>query len=142
LLGLDAALLAAYELLIKHPSATPDELCTQWTHSEPLPNLLAVLEERGFAVSDPTLGYRPVAPAVAFDALLLAHADELERARQHVDLLDAAYQARPADTVLEVVTGSRAVTQRLHSLQRGARTSIDCLASLPDAIDPTPSTAA
>jgi len=133
-LGLGAAERAAYELLIDRPSATVAELRPEWTLQEPLENLLARLEERGLVQHDPgpPVRFRAVAPGIAFDAVLVRHEDELERARRHVDILDAAYQARPAvrDTtsVIEVVTGARAVGQRLRQLQSSARTSIGYLA--------------
>jgi len=97
-LGLGAAERAAYELLIDRPSATVAELRPEWTLQEPLENLLARLEERGLVQHDPgpPVRFRAVAPGIAFDAVLVRHEDELERARRHVDILDAAYQARPA----------------------------------------------
>jgi hypothetical protein len=141
-LGLGADEQAAYELLIDHPSATLDELHATWTLPVPLSNLLPRLEERALAVTDPgpPIRYRAVAPGVAFDALLLKHETELEHARRHMDVLDAAYQARTAvrdtATVIEVVTGTRAVSQRLLQLQSGARTQIAYLASFFDGLDP------
>lgn len=134
-LGLDAAEQAAYELLIDHPAASLDELSPLWTSADQLSDLLVRLEERALLQIDPgpPARYRAVAPGVAFDALLVKQEDDLERARRHVDLLDAAYQARPAvrdsATVIEVVTGARAVSQRLLQLHRGARTHLGYLAT-------------
>ena len=143
-LGLDAAEQAAYELLIDHPSSSLEELEAAWPDPASLRDLLAHLEERALAVSDPgpPVRFRAVAPGVAFDTLLVRHADDLERARQHVDALEAANQARPAggDTasVIEVVTGARAVRQRLTQLHTGARNQIGCLASFFSGVETGP----
>ena len=151
-IGLTEAEQAAYELLVEQPAATADELAAAWTRPEPLPAVLAALEERALISSTPgspvpgarhgpgagvppELRYRPVAPDVAFGALLADYEEQLDQARQHLAVLDAAYRARPdgqhAGTVIEVITGERAIRQRLRQVQRGIRRQISCLAKPP-----------
>jgi len=136
-LGLGAAEQAAYELLVDQPSATLADLAAGWTRPEALDAVLGTLEERALVSTTPVppVRYSPVAPDVAFGALLADHEEQLDQARQHVSVLDAAYRARPdglqAGTVIEVVTGQRAIRQRLRQVQRGARRQISCLAKPP-----------
>jgi Homeodomain-like domain-containing protein len=136
-IGLGAAERAAYELLVDQPAATLDDLAAAWTRPEPLPAVLAALEERTLISSSPgpPVHFTPVAPDVAFGAQLSDYEEQLDRARRHLGILDAAFQARPAEhsasTVIEVVTGQRAIRQRLRQLQRSARTHIGCLAKPP-----------
>lgn len=136
-LGLTPAQRRAYELLLTNPAATVSTLSPQWTEAEPLPAVLGELEDRGLASSEPgpPHRFRALAPAVAFDARLADFEERLEHARRHVGTLDAAYQARPAtrdaSTMIEVVTGQRAVRQRLLQIQRGARAQIGMLAKPP-----------
>lgn len=138
MIGLSPAGQAAYELLIEHPSATLDELSAQWCRSEPLEILLSRLEDAGAATSipGPPTRYRPVAPGVAFEALLNEYDERLDQARRYAGVLSAAYQARAAtsdtNTVIEVVTGRRAVSRRLLLVRRGARHRIDWLVKPPD----------
>jgi hypothetical protein len=67
----------------------------------------------------------PVAPDVAFEALLAAREGELQRARRHVQLLATRYRAttgaRDPMDVVEVVIGRAAVIQAVDQLQRSAR---------------------
>lgn len=128
---------AAYELVVDRPSATLAELTAEWRRPEPLAWVLATLEERTFvsSVQGPPTRYRPAAPDIAFGALLDDYGRQLDEARQHVSVLDAAYQARPrgtqVNTVVEVVNGERAVRQRLAKVQRGVRDQLACLAKRP-----------
>jgi len=136
-IGLGDAERAAYELLVNRPAATLEELGAMWTRPEPLPDVLAALEERAVicTTAGPPPRYGPVAPDVAFASALTEFEERLERARRHIGILDAAFQANPAEhnaaTVVEVVTGHRAIRQRLRQLQRGARTQVGCLAKPP-----------
>lgn len=136
-IGLSAAEQAAYELLIDQPSASLADLALSWTRAEPLESVLAALEERALlsVTPGPPVRYSPVAPDVAFGGVLADYEAQLDDARRHVGVLDAAYQARPAEhpasIVLEVVTGQRAIRQRLRQAQRGARRHIVCLAKPP-----------
>lgn len=131
-LGLDPAECAAYELLIDQLSATLADLGPQWTHGSPLETVLARLEDRGL-VSFAGGRYRALAPAAAFSALLVRHEDALDQARRQIDALAAAYQSRPAvretTSVIELVTGPRAVSQRLQQLASGARNRVSYLAT-------------
>lgn len=136
-LELGAAERAAYELLVSRPSASLTELAAGWSWPEPLTLVLAQLEKRSLvsSVPGPPVRYHVVAPAVAFEAMLADYEERLELARRHVSTLDAAYRARPstrdATTMIEVVTGQRAITQRLLQIQRGARAQIAVLAKPP-----------
>ncbi|OEV02462.1 helix-turn-helix transcriptional regulator [Streptomyces oceani] len=72
--------------------------------------------------------YLPVAPDIAFDKMLTAREEELQRARRHVQQLAARFRAKgdardPMDLV-EVVTGRAAVIQQVDQLQRSARREI------------------
>jgi DNA-binding CsgD family transcriptional regulator len=136
-IGLTAAEQAAYELLVERPAATVAELAAGWTRPEPLEAVLSALEERALVscTPEPAVRYSPVAPDAAFGTLLADHEEQLDQARQHLAVLDAAYRARPdgqhAGTVIEVITGQRAIRQRLRQVQRGVRRHIGCLARPP-----------
>jgi DNA-binding CsgD family transcriptional regulator len=137
-LGLTAVERAVYELLIDHPGSSLELLSPLWTYPESLESTLARLEER--SIVQATGGrYWAVAPGAAFSALLINYEDALDHARRHVETLAASYQIRPSvrDTasVVEAVTGRRAVRQRLLQLQRGARQCIGYLATPFDGID-------
>jgi hypothetical protein len=142
-IGLAPAEQAAYELLIEWPSATLADLGAAWSRAEPIAEVLAGLEERSLIarVAGPPVRFRAASPAVAFAALFADYEEQLEQARRHVGLLDAAYQARPAvsDTasMVEVITGSHAVRRRWLQIQRSARQHICCLARPPYLLDST-----
>ncbi len=137
-LGLGRVERDAYELLVDHPGAGLDELAVLWTGSDPLEPVLRRLEDLALAsmTPGPPERYSPVAPGLAFEAALSDHDERLDRARRHVGILTAAYKARPAEgdagAVIEVVTGRRAVEQRVLQLWRGARQRIGCLAKPSD----------
>jgi hypothetical protein len=136
-LGLSAEQRAAYELLVEKPSATLAELTAAWSGNGSLPKVLAQLEKRSLAQSVPgsPIRYRATTPLVAFEAMLADYEERLEQARRHMSTLDAAYRARPstdaATTMIEVVTGQRAIAQRLVQIHRGARAQISVLAKPP-----------
>lgn len=138
MLGLGAVEQEVYELLVDHPGASADELTALWVRREPLEPALSRLEDLALASVQPgpPARYTPVSPALAFEPLLSEHDERLDQARRHVGILTAAYKARPtepdASTVIEVVTGHRAVDQRLLQLWRGARHRIGCLAKPSD----------
>lgn len=137
MIGLSEVERAAYELLVDSSPATYADLVTRWSRPEPLATVLARLEERSLVSTVPGVPtrFRAQAPMVAFDGLLAEFEEALERARHHVSVLDAAYQARPAapetTSVVELVTGQRVVRQRLLQIRHGARERIDCLAKPP-----------
>jgi hypothetical protein len=147
-LGLSAEERAVYELLGEHPSATLAELATAWSGNGSLPEVLLRLERRSLVHSVPgsPVRFRATAPMVAFEALLADYENRLEQARHHVSTLDSAYRARPssqdATAMIEVVTGQRAIAQRLAQIHRGARTQISVLAKPPGfTCDEPPATA-
>lgn len=139
-LGLTAAEQAVYEALVDQPSATVAELAAASAPSEPLEPLLASLEDRGLisATAGPPVRYAANPPSIVLPALVIDHQEQLAAARRYVSVLEAAYRGRPsqpeAPTVVEVVTGARAVRQRLVQIQRGARHDVRCL-DLPDHLD-------
>jgi DNA-binding CsgD family transcriptional regulator len=144
-LGLSTAEQAAYELLVDQPSATLADLAPAWTRAERLEGILAVLENRGLISAVPGLvaRYTAIAPAVAFESLLLDSEDQINAARRHLSVLDAAYQDRPVEPeaarIVEVITGERTVRLRLAQIRRGARQEVRCL-DRPPYLDPDDST--
>ncbi|MFE9205884.1 LuxR C-terminal-related transcriptional regulator [Micromonospora sp. NPDC007230] len=136
-IGLAPAEQTAYELLIERPSATLADLDAAWSRPEPLAEVLAGLEERSLISREagPPVRFQAASPAAAFGALFADYEEQLERARRHVAVLDAAYQAQPAvsdsASMVEVITGPRAVRQRWLQIERRARQSISCLAKPP-----------
>ncbi|HEX6684384.1 MAG TPA: LuxR C-terminal-related transcriptional regulator [Candidatus Limnocylindrales bacterium] len=139
-LGLGPAEQAAYELLVERSPAHLRELAEVWTRSEDLPLVLSTLEELGMvsAASRPPgkdVRYAAIAPTMALRSLLLDNMERLEATRRHVSVLEAAYRARPVgheeSTPVEVVTGARAVRQRLIQLHRWARHQVRSLDRYP-----------
>lgn len=132
-LGLSLAEQAAYELLVDRPTATLVDLKAAWTHAEHLEAVLAALEDRGLISAGSGLAtrYTAISPRVAFHNLLLDNEEQLHAARRQLSVLDAAYQDRPverdAPTMVEVITGQRAVQQRFAQIRRGARHEVRCL---------------
>jgi DNA-binding CsgD family transcriptional regulator len=135
-LGLGAAEQSAYEVLVEGSPATMSDLAAAWPHPDDLHTVLSTLEERGLvsATPDPAgdvIRYAAIAPGVAFQSLLLDSMEQLEATRRQLPVLEAAYRARPVErdesTVVEVVTGTHAVRQRLVQLQRWARHEVRCL---------------
>jgi DNA-binding CsgD family transcriptional regulator len=125
-LALDAAERAAYELLVDLPSSTLDELAGRWDRTEPLEAALLRLEERGLVscAAGPLPRYTAVAPGVAFEGLLLDLEEQLDAARRRLSALDRQYRAQRDATIVEVVSGRRAVEQRLGQVRRRARREI------------------
>ena len=138
--GLSLAEVAAYELVITRPGSTLPELAATWRHDERLEPLVATLEAKGFIrQDDDTLpGYRAVDPDTALETPLHDYEKQLRRARERVRQLAATHRDRSnaghTATMIEVVTGRRAVLQRLTQLQRGARNEI-CRLDKPPYVD-------
>lgn len=132
-LGLDPAGQAAYELLVDRAAATLADLAAVWSRPEDLETALSTLEERGLVSTVPggVVRYTAIAPGMAFQSMLLDCEERLDAARAHLAVLEAAYQDRPverdASTVVEAVTGARAVRQRLVQIRRWARREVRCL---------------
>ena len=127
---LSPAEVAAYELVIRRPSSTLPELAKQWSRPERLDTAMTTLEVKGFVTRDDeaSVRYRAVDPELALDTPLRDYEAQLRRAREHVRVLVATHRTRftPGGntTPIEVVTGRRAVQQRLTQLRRGARDEI------------------
>ena len=125
-LALDAAERAAYELVVDLPTAPLAELVARWSRTEPLDAVLLRLEERGLVscAASEVPRYTAVAPGVAFEGLLLDLEEQIDAARRRLSALDRQYRAQRDATVVEVVTGRRAIEQRLGQVRRRARREI------------------
>lgn len=136
-IGLTAAEDAAYELLVDRPSSTLNQLATGWVRTEHLESVLANLDAKGLVQrlpGEPT-HYSIVAPDIAVDALLVDNEQQLRLASEYADRLVARYRelARRTEpsTIIEVVTGNRAIRQRLTQIQRSTRSEVRYLDQLP-----------
>lgn len=132
-IGLEPAEEVAYELLIEHPSSTVDQLARRWHQREPLAEILASLEHKGFAtaVGGQPARYAAVPPDVAVEAALRAAEQQLRQARDHLPRLTAEYRHHAAgqrSVVVDVVRGPEAVRRWLTQLHRAARYEVRCLA--------------
>lgn len=129
-LGLSPAEEAAYELLVDRPPSTVTELALAWARPEHLTVVLAGLEAKGLLRLLPgaPAHYAAVPPEVALESLVLEREQQLQQARAHAERLAALYHEHAAHhrpgTVVEVVTGRRAVTQRITHLLRGTRNEL------------------
>ncbi len=137
--GLSLAEVAAYELVITRPNSTLPELVSMWTLEERLEPAIGALEAKGFIRQDDTVpGFRAVDPDIALDTPLHDFEKKLRVARDRVRQLAVAHRDRSnagnSATMIEVVTGRRAVVQRLRQLRRGARTEI-CRLDKPPYVD-------
>jgi sugar-specific transcriptional regulator TrmB/DNA-binding CsgD family transcriptional regulator len=127
---LSPAEVAAYELVIRRPSSTLPELAKQWSQPERLDAAMTTLEAKGFVTRDDEASgrYRAVDPELALETPLRDYEAQLLRAREHVRTLAATHRGRftPGGSAapIEVVTGRRAVEQRLAQLRRSARDEI------------------
>jgi len=132
-LGLTAAEDIAYELLLDRAPCTAEQFTAGWPGPGDPGAALAGLVHKGLVQQVPgdPVRYAAVAPYIAVDALLLAHEEQLRRAREHADRLVAAYRRQAAltdpRTIIEVVTGQAAISQRLRQLRRGAQEQVRCL---------------
>jgi sugar-specific transcriptional regulator TrmB/DNA-binding CsgD family transcriptional regulator len=136
-IGIGVAEQAAYEMLLDRPEAGTAELAQAWDRPEVLGGVLARLQAAGLIrlVPGPPSRYVAVPPQIALEALVLEEEQRLRAARGHARRLaelyrDHALDSEPASLV-EVVTGQRALRQRLGQLQRGARRQIRCLDKAP-----------
>lgn len=144
-LGLTGAEESVYELLVDRSPSTLEELAAAWragdradeTDRDRLAEVLAGLEGKGLVHgSGRPLRYGAIAPDVALDALILDHEQRLSLARDYVTELVTAREEGDPGGVIEVVSGERAVGQRLAQVQRSAREQIRCL-DKPPYVDPT-----
>jgi hypothetical protein len=129
-LGLSPAEEAAYELLVDRPRSTMAEIAAAWTRPEHPGGVVAGLEARGLIRS---LGgvpacYTVAAPDVALDGLLVEQERRLQLAREYAAQLAALYHEHAASpvggSVVELVTGNRAVERRRAQILRGARSLV------------------
>jgi DNA-binding CsgD family transcriptional regulator len=131
--GLSAAEDAAYEMLVDRSPSTLHQLTSCWNRPEDLGSVLADLRTKGLVTQLPEepARYSAVAPDIAVDALLLDGEQQLRRARAHADRLVARYRRQAVrdqpGTIIEVVSGNRAIRQRVTQIQRGTRNEIRCL---------------
>jgi hypothetical protein len=131
--GFSADELAAYELIITRPASTLPELAKAWDRPRLLTSVVAQLQARGFITHDDGSArrYLAVDPDIALETPLADYAGQLRRARERVAELAQRYQARSTTgdgaTLIEVVTGQRAVQQRVAQLQFSARHEVCCL---------------
>jgi DNA-binding CsgD family transcriptional regulator len=129
--------LAAYELIITRPASTLPELAKAWDRTALVTAVVARLQARGFVTHDdgPERRYFAVDPDLALDTPLADYAEHLRRARERVAELAQRYHARSTAgdgaTLIEVVTGQRAVQQRITQLQFSARHEVCCLDKAP-----------
>jgi DNA-binding CsgD family transcriptional regulator len=127
-------------LVITRPNSTLPELTAMWRHEDRLEPLVATLEAKGFIRQDDDdlPGYRAVDPDLALETPLHDYEKQLRHARERVRQLAVAHRDRSnaghTATLIEVVTGRRAVLQRLTQLQRGARVEI-CRLDKPPYVD-------
>jgi hypothetical protein len=132
---------AAYALLADHPSSTLDQLIAGWHRPEPLPDALAALERAGLVSRQPgdPPRYAVADPDLVLPPLLADWEERLEAAEEHARRLAATYHAAHdgpgPGTVIEVVSGHRAVLHRLAQLQYAARRQVCCV-DKPPALDP------
>jgi hypothetical protein len=84
--------------------------------------------------------YRAVAPDIALEVLLLEQERVLGDARTRIEQLSADYRnhtGTPTATLLELVSGTSAVQQRIAQVQQAARTELRRLVKAPYGAPPT-----
>jgi DNA-binding MarR family transcriptional regulator len=130
--GLTQAEAAVYAQIIARPGSTMRELADWWTRPERLADTVSDLQAKGLVTDD---GHPPryaaVDPDVALEAPLFDYEDRLHRARERARQLADRHRSQPVaadgETVVEVVSGRRAVVQQLVQVQRAAREEFCCL---------------
>jgi sugar-specific transcriptional regulator TrmB/DNA-binding CsgD family transcriptional regulator len=121
----------AYRVLVRLATAGAAELAERLDlPAEQAARLLDTLRVRGLATavqSEASSGnrYRPLPPDTALAGSLLRRQESLDKARQAIADLAEEYRAsvrrRDADQLVEVVTGTTALRERLRQLQDSAR---------------------
>ncbi|HEY0180582.1 MAG TPA: helix-turn-helix domain-containing protein, partial [Dokdonella sp.] len=128
-LGLDAAELRVYELLLDEPgSRIVDVAAASGWSAHRVQRALAALEHKGLATRSAHRSARflPTPPDIAIEALAAKRHDELQRARAAaMRLLSertlAAKTLREREHVVELVTGRDAQARVFEQIQRGAQ---------------------
>lgn len=144
--GLSADEVAGYELIVTRPASTLPELAKAWDRHRLLTAVVASLQARGFVTHDDgsERRYSAVDPDIALETPLADYAERLRQARERVAELAQRYHTRSTAgdgaTLIEVVTGQRAVQQRITQLQFSARHEV-CGLDKPPFLD-APGTAA
>ncbi|MFD4629186.1 helix-turn-helix domain-containing protein [Streptomyces sp. NPDC058284] len=133
-IGLDETHESAYRALVSVGAADVADLAHRLSLGEPeTERALRRLERHGLAAQASGRAGRWVAapPGVALGALLTQQRHELEKAELTATLLAEEYRARAAEPavhdLVEVVTGSAAVSQRFLQLQLGASDEVCAL---------------
>ncbi|MEV6168730.1 helix-turn-helix domain-containing protein [Streptomyces sp. NPDC051954] len=133
-IGLDETHESAYRALVSVGAADVPDLARRLTLGEyDTERALRRLERHGLAAQSPARPGRWVAapPGVALGALLTQQRHELEQAELAAALLAEEYRAAAAEPavhdLVEVVTGSAAVSQRFLQLQLGASQEVCAL---------------
>ena len=133
-IGLDETHESAYRALVSVGAADVPDLARRLTLGEyDTERALRRLERHGLAAKSPARPGRWVAapPGVALGALLTQRRQELDKAELAAARLAEEYRAQSAEPaghdLVEVVTGTAAVSQRLLQLRLGAREEVCAL---------------
>ncbi|MDG4809306.1 helix-turn-helix domain-containing protein [Micromonospora sp. WMMD1120] len=131
-IGLTSAEEELYRCLLQLTTARVDELAHRL--HRPREQVVAQVEAlRGKGLvqptdNDPDAPLRPTAPDVALGGTLLRHQADLEAARRRVTQLAEEYRTglrrHHVDHLVEVITGARALRERLRDLQNTARDEV------------------
>ncbi|MFD6568170.1 helix-turn-helix domain-containing protein [Micromonospora profundi] len=131
-IGLTSAEEELYRCLLQLTTARVDELAGRLRR--PRAQVIAQVEAlraKGLVQptdSDPDAPLRPTAPDVALGATLLRRQEDLESARLRVTQLAEEYRAglrrHHVDHLVEVISGTRVLRDRLRDLQNSARTEV------------------
>ncbi|MFJ6154240.1 helix-turn-helix domain-containing protein [Micromonospora profundi] len=131
-IGLTSAEEELYRCLLQLTTARVDELAGRLRRprAEVIEQVEA-LRAKGLVQptdSDPDAPLRPTAPDVALGATLLRRQEDLEAARLRVTQLAEEYRAglrrHHVDHLVEVISGTRVLRDRLRDLQNAARTEV------------------
>jgi DNA-binding CsgD family transcriptional regulator len=140
--GLDPTEQAVYLSLLDGAVTVEDLGVASGLPEDRLREALRGLEEAGLVGRSPggPDRYTAAPPDVALEALLLRHEERLKRARLYARQLTERHRAAAAGqdptSLVEVVTGRRAVLQRFEQVQRSARTEIRAIDKPPYAATP------
>jgi DNA-binding CsgD family transcriptional regulator len=138
--GLEAAEQAVYEALLDGPATLGELAAASGLDGQALQPALGRLERAALvsrANGEPAR-YAAAPPEVALEALLLRHEERLKLARLRVHQLALRHRralaAQDPASLVEVVTGRRAVLQRFEQVQRSARREIRAIDKPPYAV--------
>ncbi|MFJ6169225.1 helix-turn-helix domain-containing protein [Micromonospora orduensis] len=131
-IGLTPAEEELYRCLLQLTTARIDELVRRLRRPrEQVVAEVEALRAKGLVQptdADPDAPLRPNAPDVALGATLLRRQEDLEAARRRVTQLAEEYRSglrrHHVDHLVEVITGTRVLRERLRDLQNSARTEV------------------